>query len=451
MKSSKLFFFLFIVSLLTISLISCEKDDHVVLAKVNHLKIYEEDVEQTMKRFSNNSKSEVLEKMILEAVFYLEAVELGFDKEERFKNLFQDYGKSLKYTLLFQREIEPNVNVTEEDVQKAFKERTWRFNNREYDQVKQYIRNKLIREEQEKMLIDYAEKCREKHEIEINQEYLKEDFWNKNKDNDIIIGTIDSESKIYSNELASEIRYQKGIDRYFKDTLEVRKELFQKIINKRVFYLEAQKKISDNDKEYQHELEKFKKRELFKYMLFEYVPTQIEITDAQALEVYNSNREKYFKPERIQARHILLDKKETADRIIKDIRKSKDPQAAFMKFAKEYARGPESLKDLAGDLGTIQRGIMPSEFDEVAFKMSPDQISDPVKTKYGYHIILVEKKESEQYIPFEKVKNKIKYDIFSKNRTKIMNDYFESVKSKYKIKTYLKEESTNGKEEKDQE
>lgn len=107
------------------------------------------------------------------------------------------------------------------------------------------------------------------------------------------------------------------------------------------------------------------------------VTEDIEVTDAEIEEYYNN-----LKPE-IKASHILVEDKETADQLVDKLNNGAD----FAELAKEYSTGPSGPN--GGDLGYFGPGSMVPEFEEAAFALGEGEISAPVQTEYGWHIIKV--------------------------------------------------------------
>ena len=123
---------------------------------------------------------------------------------------------------------------------------------------------------------------------------------------------------------------------------------------------------------------------------------KIVVPAADIERAYNDNIEQYTTPEQVRASHILLKTEGKDDAAVKakaeDVLKQAKAGADFAELAKKYSEDEASAKN-GGDLDYFGRGRMVPEFDQAAFALQPGQISDLVKTQYGYHIIkLTDKK-----------------------------------------------------------
>lgn len=109
------------------------------------------------------------------------------------------------------------------------------------------------------------------------------------------------------------------------------------------------------------------------------------VGDADVKAFYDKQSELMKANPQVRARHILVEKEEDAKALRARIVKGED----FAKLAKENSKDPGSGAN-GGDLGFIQRGQTVPPFDEMLFKLKPGEMSEPVKTEFGYHIIKVE-------------------------------------------------------------
>src|SRR5580658_1102059 len=136
----------------------------------------------------------------------------------------------------------------------------------------------------------------------------------------------------------------------------------------------------------------------------------IQPSDADLMRVYNENKDTYRMPERVNVRHILLNttgkdaKQEAAVKAkAEDLVKQLRAGANFKEMVEKYSEDPGSKKT-GGEYDGVVHGQMVPEFDKAAFSLKVNEISDPVKTTYGYHILQVLKHEQAQLKPFNDVK-----------------------------------------------
>lgn len=104
----------------------------------------------------------------------------------------------------------------------------------------------------------------------------------------------------------------------------------------------------------------------------------------------------------VRARHILVETEAEAKAILADVKAGKD----FAALAKEKSKDPGSGQE-GGDLGYFSKGQMVPEFEETAFKLTAGQVSDPVKSQFGFHIIKVEDIRDRKVPPLDQVRDQI--------------------------------------------
>jgi foldase protein PrsA len=130
---------------------------------------------------------------------------------------------------------------------------------------------------------------------------------------------------------------------------------------------------------------------------------KIEITDEEIKTYFDENKESFNTKEQVQASHILTADEETA----KEVKQKLDAGGDFVELAKEYSTDTSNAEN-GGELGYFSKGTMAEEFENAAFSMNKGDISDPIKTEYGYHIIHVTDKKEAQEAVFEDHKEKIR-------------------------------------------
>ena len=126
------------------------------------------------------------------------------------------------------------------------------------------------------------------------------------------------------------------------------------------------------------------KSQLQQQALFDHVTRGVRFTDAEAKKYYDDNASQFQVPAGRTASHILVPTKAEADRIRAEV----TPEN-FAQLAKENSTDTGSAQQ-GGNLGPIQKGQLVPEFEKVAFSLKDGQISQPVKTQFGWHIIMVD-------------------------------------------------------------
>jgi peptidyl-prolyl cis-trans isomerase C len=126
------------------------------------------------------------------------------------------------------------------------------------------------------------------------------------------------------------------------------------------------------------------------------------VTDEAMKKVYADAIKEVGNEQEVSARHILVESEDDAKAISADLKKGGD----FAAIAKEKSKDPGS-KDSGGDLGFFTKDQMVPEFAEAAFKLDKGQVSDPVKSQFGWHVIRVDDKRTKEPPTFEQVKDQI--------------------------------------------
>ncbi len=169
-----------------------------------------------------------------------------------------------------------------------------------------------------------------------------------------------------------------------------------------------QKKLGESD-EFKRRLAMLRNKVLMGLALQSEVKSAL--TDEAFRKVYDEAVKSMTPQEEVRARHILVENEEEAKAIAEQLKGGAD----FATLAKEKSKDPGAAE--GGDLGYFGKDQMVPEFAEVAFKMYPGQVSNPVKTQFGWHIIKVEDKRTRPVPEFEKVKDQIESFLTRKTQT----------------------------------
>jgi foldase protein PrsA len=199
-----------------------------------------------------------------------------------------------------------------------------------------------------------------------------------------------------------------------------------------------QQYFNGDEKKYQDELEKQGvteedvradlRAQLISQKIFAQVNEGVTITDAEVQQYYDDNKAQFTTPESREVAHILVAPKDKA--LAEDIYQQLQNGADFAELAKKYSTDTGSAKD--GGKLTDQRGSFVPEFEDVAFSLETGEISKPVKSQYGWHIITaLEDTKPESTTPFSEVKTPLHDQLLDQKKNERMLDWERKARAKY--------------------
>jgi foldase protein PrsA len=175
------------------------------------------------------------------------------------------------------------------------------------------------------------------------------------------------------------------------------------------------------------------KKNIESYLLTEkLLKDRISISDDQINEYFEANKDSFAQAEQVEASHILVDDEETA----KEVKDKLDNGGDFSELAKEYSTDTSNAES-GGELGFFAKGEMVAEFEEKAFDMKAGEISEPVKTEFGYHIIKVTDKKDAKEAVLDDHKEEIKDILFDQALQTEYGTWLEEQKEEYTIDNRL--------------
>lgn len=163
---------------------------------------------------------------------------------------------------------------------------------------------------------------------------------------------------------------------------------------------------------------------------------QTKVTDEDISTYYEENKDTFATPEQVRASHILVETKEEADAIKKEL----DEGADFSTLAKE--KSTDSSAANGGDLGFFGKGDMVEEFEKAAFSMEINEISEPIKSDYGYHIIMKTDYKEATDPTLEDKKEEIRKLLVDQQVSELSSTWLSDLRSNAKITNKLEEEET---------
>lgn len=189
--------------------------------------------------------------------------------------------------------------------------------------------------------------------------------------------------------------------RHLYTTPEGRKKTLEYVVNIYVLAGEAERQGLDKKPEVANLLQ-FTRRDLLARLYLDQMTKDLPApTDAEAKDNYEKNKSQYSTPESVHLHHILVASEKEAKDVLDRLKKGEK----FSDVASQVSICPSKIK--GGNLEWLPKGSLVPEIEEVAFSMKEGQVTGPVKSKFGYHVLLLEEKRGPQENSFDQVKEYI--------------------------------------------
>jgi len=200
-------------------------------------------------------------------------------------------------------------------------------------------------------------------------------------------------------------------------TDETKRELLRNLIRRELILSQKAAKTLRDDTEIREKVKEFEDNLIVSRFLEKHVGSKVTVTEEELREYYGKNIQEFSIPPKVKARHILLRSREEAEEVMSKLKNGAD----FVEMAKKYSIDlPRALE--GGSMGTIEKGKALPVLDDTLFILGEGEISDIVKTRFGYHILTVNEMIPVQFKPFEKVREEVKRRILRKKEAKAFEE-----------------------------
>ena len=212
---------------------------------------------------------------------------------------------------------------------------------------------------------------------------------------------------------------------------EGRKMILEDVITMRLYSLLGRDEKVDETPEFIADFENAKRAMLAQYAMRRII-SGIEVSEDDAKKFYDDNANLFMQPERVHARHILVSDDENLKVVQEELKAGK----SFDVVAQEHSIDPGSASN-GGDLGEFPKGVMVKEFEDAAFALqNPGDVSEPVKSQFGWHIIKLEERIPESTVPFEQVKTNIVEELRGRKTQEILQEKSKELEEKYTVERF---------------
>lgn len=217
-----------------------------------------------------------------------------------------------------------------------------------------------------------------------------------------------------------------------------KKEILDNIVKRRLLMMEADSRGIPQRPEVKMQIEKATSSQILRVLMKEETEQSGAVEEKDLREYFEKHKDRFEQQEQVRARHVLvkLAPNATADEDAKAKKKAeairrKLTTANFEEVARKESDGPSAPR--GGDLGYFDRKKMDPKFTEVAFGLKLNEISQPVKTSFGYHIIQVTEKKEAKPANFDEMKDQIQRQIEPQLRAERFEKFVSGLRDKFPV------------------
>ena len=226
------------------------------------------------------------------------------------------------------------------------------------------------------------------------------------------------------------------------DNPQGRKAVLDELVSMHLFALKGAEEKLDQTPEFKAALETFRNQSLARAAIDASLK-DVTASDEDAKKFYDEHPDQFTQPERVHVRHILISDDVTSADAIAKVQADLRAGASFDEVAKSRSLCPSAAQ--GGDLGEVSKGQMVPEFEAAAFALkNPGDLSEPVKTRFGWHIIRLEGRTPSSLEPFDNVKPQLLQYLTNEKKNEAFKNAVEGLKKTYKVEILVPEEPMSG-------
>ena len=206
-----------------------------------------------------------------------------------------------------------------------------------------------------------------------------------------------------------------------------KRNVLDQIISEKLLIQESKNKGLEEDKEVLEQIAKITEQILVQILIEREILDKVMVGDEEVVKYYEENKNDFVEKEQVHLLNILVETEDEAQNLLEQLKAGGD----FSEIAKEKSIGPSAAQ--GGDLGYIAKGTIISEIGEVVFALELGEVSDIIKTEFGFHILKVLDKKPEIIKTVEEVKEDIIENLLPLKQREAFENLLEELKSKVTI------------------
>ena len=206
-----------------------------------------------------------------------------------------------------------------------------------------------------------------------------------------------------------------------------KRNVLDQIISEKLLIQEAKNRGLEQDKDVLEQIKNTTEQILVQSLIEKEIIGKVKVDDQEALTYYEENKDNFITKEQVYLYNILVETEEVAKDILEKLKAGGD----FIEIAKEKSTGPSAAQ--GGNLGYISKGDLIPEIENDVFALEIGNISDIIKSQYGFHILKVTDKKPEVLKTFEEVKEEIVQTLLPTKQKEAFDNLLEELKSQVTI------------------
>ena len=203
--------------------------------------------------------------------------------------------------------------------------------------------------------------------------------------------------------------------------------VLDQMISEKLLIQEAKNMGLEEDNDVLEQIKKMTEQILVQVLMEREILDKVEVKDEEISEYYEQNKDSFTEKEQVHLYNILLETEEEAQDVLEQLKAGKD----FSEIAKEKSTGPSAAQ--GGDLGYLSKGTIIPEIEEVVFALELEELSEVIKTDFGFHILKITEKKTETIKVLEEVKEDIIQTLLPDKQKVAFENLLEELKSKLEI------------------
>ena len=203
--------------------------------------------------------------------------------------------------------------------------------------------------------------------------------------------------------------------------------VLDQMISEKLLIQEAKNMGLEEDNDVLEQIKKMAEQILVQVLIEREILDKIKVNDEEVLEYYEQNKDSFTEKEQVYLYNILLETEEEAQDVLEQLKAGGD----FSEIAIEKSAGPSATQ--GGDLGYLSRGTIIPEIEEVVFALELEELSEVIKTDFGFHILKITEKKPETVKTLEEVKEDIIQTLLPDKQKEAFENLLEELKGKSEI------------------